>query len=178
MNSIFVQKLKLSFLKWNNQNKKGVFVVLAGKKVSFKSIYFLGSFLIIILCSSCGREFPPGGKPIDVSKTTDGITMKMTIGKKSYSGKVECDSESKAKNICENYKVLVYVETDKLYIHPYLGSYATIDTDGLWRVSKVDRDPPPSAVYAFLVRKNAGIPDALFNKDELNYIAYVEWFEK
>ena len=178
----FALKLELNTLRENEPKpKRKVFSMFIRRDIVSTVICSLMCVFLCAMGSSCGSEFPPGGKPINVTKTTNGVTLKMTIGKKSYSGIVECDPETKAKEICErlsDYKVLVYVETDKLYIHPYLGSHSGIDQDGSWRVSKVDRDPPPSAVYAFLIGKDDQVPDELFSKSELDYVASVEWFRK
>ncbi|MGR3310134.1 MAG: hypothetical protein ACUZ77_05100 [Candidatus Brocadiales bacterium] len=57
------------------------------------------------------------------------------------------------------YKVVVYVKTDKWYIHPYAGggagkSFAEIKRDGTWEIFTVRREFRASKVAAFLVKKD------------------------
>lgn len=58
----------------------------------------------------------------------------------------------------ENYKVIVYVHTDKWYIHPYATggegkSYARIKNNGTWKIGTVKRDFPADQVAALIVER-------------------------
>jgi len=64
------------------------------------------------------------------------------------------------------YKVIVYVHTDRWYIHPYAGqgeglSWARIDQDGTWQIQTVKRQFKADQVAALLVRKNYPEPDKI-----------------
>lgn len=59
----------------------------------------------------------------------------------------------------ERLKVLVYVHTDKWYIHPYKAggegkSYAKINQDGTWKIKTVRREFPADNVAVFVVDKD------------------------
>lgn len=59
----------------------------------------------------------------------------------------------------EKLKVLVYVHTDKWYIHPYMAggegkSYAKINQDGTWKIKTVRREFPADNVAVFVVDKD------------------------
>ena len=59
----------------------------------------------------------------------------------------------------ERLKVLVYVNTDKWYIHPYQAggegkSYAKINQDGTWKIKTVKREFPADKVAVLVVDKD------------------------
>ena len=63
----------------------------------------------------------------------------------------------------EMLKVLVYVRTDKWYIHPYQAggegkSYAKINQDGTWKIKTVKREFPANKVAALVVDKEYRSP--------------------
>lgn len=63
----------------------------------------------------------------------------------------------------KNHKVVVYVKTDKWYIHPYAAqgegaSWASIAPDGSWVIGTVLRQFPASHVAALLVKKDYSPP--------------------
>lgn len=62
-----------------------------------------------------------------------------------------------------NYKVLVYVKTDRWYIHPFASggpgkSYAEIHDDGTWEIQTVLRYHPASSVAAVVVARDYPAP--------------------
>jgi hypothetical protein len=64
----------------------------------------------------------------------------------------------------EKYKVVVYVQTDKWYIHPYAGqgenlSWASVKSDGTWEIETVKRRFSAKKVAALLVSKGLSPPD-------------------
>lgn len=132
---------------------------------------FICCMVLLLLCS-CGFKFST------VKNTYNGITMTLEGSSSSFRGKIICDNTSEYSDICantSNYKIVVYVQTDILYIHPYRNFYASIGQDGSWSVEKKDRRPFPVAVYAFVLRKTTPIPDLAASMDELEYLAWVKW---
>lgn len=66
-------------------------------------------------------------------------------------------------NAMGQHKVVVFVKTDKWYIHPYAHggdgkSWASIASDGSWKISTVKRDFPASSIAALVVAKESKIP--------------------
>lgn len=80
----------------------------------------------------------------------------------------------------KQYKVVVYVKTDKWYIHPYADgeeglTYANIKENGSWQIQTVKRPWPARKVAAFLVRKDYAPPRTCFSTEEIKHIAqYME----
>ena len=72
------------------------------------------------------------------------------------------------KSAMESSKVIVYVKTDKWYIHPYVQgeegkswegkSWAAIDKDGYWTIETVFRGFPASAVAVLVVDRDYDPP--------------------
>jgi hypothetical protein len=63
----------------------------------------------------------------------------------------------------ERYKVVVYVHTDRWYIHPYAGqgegmSWAAIGDDGTWTLKTVRRAFKADKMAALVVEKDASVP--------------------
>ncbi len=77
------------------------------------------------------------------------------------SGKV-----SGLKGPLSHYKVVVYVKTDRWYVHPFASggpgrSYAEIEDDGTWEIQTVLREFPASAVAAAVVAKDYPAPSRM-----------------
>lgn len=69
---------------------------------------------------------------------------------------------------CADHKVVVYVKTDKWYIHPYeLGgdgkSWASIGAKGSWKIETVRREFSASVVAALLVKRDSRVPAQVGN---------------
>ncbi|ETW97148.1 MAG: hypothetical protein ETSY1_23830 [Candidatus Entotheonella factor] len=67
-----------------------------------------------------------------------------------------------------NYKVVVYVETDRWYIHPYAGqgenrSWASITENGAWQIQTVRRQFSANKVAAVLVKRDYPEPNRTEN---------------
>lgn len=80
----------------------------------------------------------------------------------------------------KNHKVVVFVKTDKWYIHPYAQggdgkSWAAIAPDGSWKISTVKRDFPASSVAALVVTMGSKVPSPIKN---LNSIPHIVIFVK
>lgn len=80
----------------------------------------------------------------------------------------------------DEYKILVYVETDKWYVHPYKQggeglSYAKIRPDGSWEIQTVQRDFLAERVAALVVRQDQAGVSPVDDLRRLNPIAkYIE----
>ena len=78
------------------------------------------------------------------------------------------------------YKIAVYVKTDKWYIHPYERggeglSYAKINRDGSWEVKTVKRRFLADLVAALIVRKEYSPPSIVYDLSEIDSIgSYME----
>ena len=77
------------------------------------------------------------------------------------------------------YKVVVYVKTDRWYIHPYADqgegmSWAAIRPNGKWTIKTVKRSFKANKVAAVLVRKNFPEPNTLTNLGELDQAEAME----
>jgi hypothetical protein len=64
------------------------------------------------------------------------------------------------------YKVVVYVHTDRWYVHPYAGqgqglSWADIEEGGRWSIPTVQRRFKANAVAALLVKRNYAAPSTV-----------------
>lgn len=71
------------------------------------------------------------------------------------------------------HRVVVYVKTDVWYIHPYERggdgkSWASIRSDGSWRISTLRRTFPASAVAALVVEKASKVPPKIELVEEVN----------
>jgi len=74
------------------------------------------------------------------------------------------------------YKVVVYVKTDKWYIHPYERggpgkSYANIKEDGTWTIGTIKREFPADYAVALLVRSDYLPPSNVENLGTIDYVA-------
>ena len=77
-----------------------------------------------------------------------------------------------------NYKVIVYVQTDRWYIHPYVGqgeglSWASIQEDGTWQIQTVLREFKAIRVAALLVQRNYLEPSRVENLERIQSRARV-----
>ena len=87
------------------------------------------------------------------------VIMTEFISRSYISGRVEGLSPSEY----ENYKILVYVLTDKWYIHPWAENaegrgYASIKDNGTWRISSVWRGYQAYRVAFLLTKKTTYAP--------------------
>ena len=80
----------------------------------------------------------------------------------------------------EKYKVLVYVHTDKWYIHPYAGqdegsSWAGIKKDGSWSLSTVKREAKANKIAALIVNVSVAedAPSSVENIEKIKNNAIV-----
>lgn len=76
----------------------------------------------------------------------------------------------------DQYKVLVYVKTDKWYIHPYERggeglSFASINRDGSWRIETVKRRFPADLVAALVVRRDYTPPPTVEDLKDIDSLA-------
>lgn len=76
------------------------------------------------------------------------------------------------KNKHSNYKVIVYVHTDRWYIHPYAGqgeglSWVTINANNTWNIKTVQREFKADQVAALLVKKNYPEPNTLISLERI-----------
>jgi len=67
-----------------------------------------------------------------------------------------------------NYKVVVYVHTDRWYIHPYAGqgeglSWASLQENGTWSIQTVRRRFRADKVAALLVKRSYQEPNTIEN---------------
>ncbi|MEW6617844.1 MAG: hypothetical protein AB1422_00585 [bacterium] len=78
------------------------------------------------------------------------------------------------------YKVVVYVKTDKWYIHPYADggegfTFAKIKGDGSWEIQTVKRPWPAREVATFIVKRDYSAPATCYTIEEIKCIArYIE----
>lgn len=85
---------------------------------------------------------------------------------------------------CGDYKVLIYVRTDKWYIHPYANggdglSFATLNPSCHWKIETVTRSPVPTEIALLLVDKKYNAPPFTFSLLGFEFLSiYVrEWKE-
>lgn len=76
----------------------------------------------------------------------------------------------------ENHKVVVFVKTDKWYVHPYAHggdgkSWASIDSDGVWKISTVNRGFSATFIAALVVLKERNIPASVQDINNVKNIA-------
>lgn len=72
------------------------------------------------------------------------------------------------KGSLQAYKVVVYVHTDKWYIHPYARqgdglSFASIKPDGTWEIETVKRKFSADSIAVLVVNASAEVPDSTGN---------------
>ncbi len=75
------------------------------------------------------------------------------------------------------FKILVYVKTDKWYIHPYDRggegmTYASINSDGFWKIKTVKRTFEADFVVAALVRNDYHSPPTVHYLEDIESIAF------
>ncbi len=76
----------------------------------------------------------------------------------------------------ERFKVIVYVHTDRWYIHPYASGgkgncYTEIREDGSWRIRTVKRDFPADKIVALIVEKQYKQPAKTYDLENIPKIA-------
>ena len=104
--------------------------------------------------------------------TEPGITIEEIIPNRYIAGKVFGITHSQY----DNYKVIVYVHTDKWYIHPYaIGgdgkSYAKISNGGNWQIVTVKRDFPADNVAVLIVEKTYKPPAFIEDIYRIKHVA-------
>lgn len=77
-----------------------------------------------------------------------------------------------------DYKVVVYVHTDKWNIHPYANqdegqSYASIQANGTWHIKTVKREFKADKMAALLVKQNYPEHSTVDNLEEIQHRAMV-----
>ncbi len=87
-------------------------------------------------------------------------------------------------SLCNRYSVVVYVRTDKWYIHPFAAggdgrSYGAVDPLCRWSIATVSRYPLPRELAVLLVDKGFDSPSTVFSLEQIPYhaIAIREWNE-
>lgn len=78
----------------------------------------------------------------------------------------------------EQHKVVVFVKTDKWYIHPYAHggdgkSWASVDSDGSWKISTVNRGFSAAFIAALVVSNESNVPAVVQDINNLQSIAEV-----
>ena len=80
----------------------------------------------------------------------------------------------------QNYKVIVYVHTDKWYIHPFAGSdegssWAAIDKNGNWSIPTKKREHNANSIAALVVDLDVAkkAPDKLDNIERITKHAII-----
>lgn len=106
--------------------------------------------------------------------------VSITIGKIVENQQISGSVGGLAPQDYKNYKVVVYVHTDKWYIHPYAGqdeglSWASIQSNGTWRIKTVKREFKADKVAALLVKRNYPEPNKIEdeNLEEVQHSAIV-----
>ena len=116
------------------------------------SCFASGVFGLILLCA------PPG-----YSQTADNcsdVKIDSIVANQAIIGHVSTTQ------ISPGNRVVVYVHTDKWYIHPYVGqgdglSWASIKPNGSWKLRTVKREFDANQVGAFVIPATAPIPNVL-----------------
>lgn len=79
----------------------------------------------------------------------------------------------------KSHNIVVYVKTDKWYIHPYASggdgkSWASIASDGSWQIRTVKREFPASSIAALVVPSNSAAPSTAETLGDIPSLAAVE----
>lgn len=79
----------------------------------------------------------------------------------------------------KSHKIVVYVKTDKWYIHPYASggdgkSWASIGSDGSWKIGTVKRESSASSISALVVPSNSAAPSTAETLGNIPNLAAVE----
>lgn len=112
------------------------------------------------------KQTQPNGDCKNVGNNQEGVkvTIKDIISDDQVIGKATgLTPEGK-----ECSKIVLYIKTDKWYIHPYVQggegkSYAAIQNDDFWNIETVYRGFSASSVAALVVRKDSKVPSATQN---------------
>lgn len=85
---------------------------------------------------------------------------------------------------CSDYKIIVYVRTDKWYIHPYVDrgdglSFARLGQSCDWKIETVTRAITPSEIAFLVVGNDYEAPSYMFDLSEIEFSSiYIgEWKE-
>jgi hypothetical protein len=95
--------------------------------------------------------------------TRAGLTLEVSIDKIVQDDHISGTVKGLGDKGREAYKVVVYVKTDRWYIHPYDQggegkSFATIQGDGSWSIETVRREVAAAAIAAVVVRQESKAP--------------------
>lgn len=83
----------------------------------------------------------------------------------------------------KGHKVVVFVRTDKWYIHPFAQggdgkSWASIAPGGVWKISTVKREYPASSVAVLVVKSGDNVPSSISDIAGIPHVAiYVKELE-
>lgn len=131
--------------------------------------------LLVLMFLFVSFELVSAFKPFSIKKITEApgesrIEIKEFIPNNYIRGEIIGPSISD----CDKYKVIVYVKTEKWYIHPYERggdglSYAKVNKQCEWRINTIKRDFLVEKVAFFLVDKDY-VPPATFT--EMSAIKY------
>lgn len=110
----------------------------------------MGGMLLLLILASAGlvkaqEDLRIGIHEIEKEESIKGTVTGLTVGGTAA------------------YKVVVYVKTDRWYIHPYESggegkSWAAVMPDGTWKIPTVRREFPASKIAALLVEREAKVP--------------------
>ncbi len=124
---------------------------------------FNGSVFIDVVEVAGGAAIQPPKVAVTISDITENVRI---VGKVT----------GVAADKLGDYKVLVYVKTDKWYIHPYERggdglSFANINRDGSWRIETVKRRFAADLVAALVVRRDYSPRPTVENLTEIDSVA-------
>ena len=79
----------------------------------------------------------------------------------------------------KKHKVVVYAKTDRWYIHPYANagegkSWASIESNGSWKIEIVSRSPAASSVAVLVVKSDTNAPPDITNYRDIPSVAVTE----
>ncbi|MBU1235520.1 MAG: hypothetical protein KJ634_00535 [Gammaproteobacteria bacterium] len=102
------------------------------------------------------------------------ITIDKIVAGKQITGHIQ----GLAPQAASKYKVLVYVHTDRWYIHPYAGqgeerTWASVKEDGSWQVQTVQREFRADSVAALLVLRSVPEPNRVESLTNIPYQAAI-----
>jgi len=103
---------------------------------------------------------------LSIASGQEGVAI--TIQRISQDDQIKGNVTGLTKSGRESHKILVYVKTDKWYIHPYAQggegkSWAAIADDGSWKIETVRREFAASSIAALVVPKESRAPSKVTN---------------
>ncbi len=132
------------------------------------------SLVVLLLYQLVGMFSDANATEINKFPKQIRIIVKKFVPGENMQGEIEGIPSS----LCNRYKVVVYVRTDKWYIYPYAEggngfSFSVVDSSCSWRIITVERYPVPKEVAVLLVDKNQNQPGQVFSLEQLNYYTLV-----